>query len=316
MPFLPLALLAALIVVLLQLAVFGALDRRARAGRLARSTGPSGTLPQVPRTSPGARLWQGLLNRAARTSERLSVLKGADAEATAAQLRAAGFRSRDAVLIHAFLKLVLPVAGAALTLLWFTLRDGDAPAPLTRVIWVCGIALTCSKAPDSVLDRLVKRRLAKVRRDFPDMLELLVIASEAGLGPGPAMQRVARELRTAAPALSLELELLVIELGVLPRRAEAWKAFERRLPLPEIAVFANTLLQAESYGTPFAGALRTLMRDERSNRLLRIEEQAARVPALMTIPLILFIMPALFIVLVGPAALSILDNIMHGGFGK
>ncbi|WP_010141188.1 type II secretion system F family protein [Oceanicola sp. S124] len=316
MSLIPLALLTLLIAIPLQLAVFAALDRRARAARLARSAGRGPLLARPAAPSPGRRLGEALLRLAARTSERFVVLRGGDAEMTSVQLRAAGFRNRDAVLVHAFLKLVLPLAAGAVTLAWLHLRDGGAPALLVQVIWTCGLALAGSRGPDMVLAQLVKRRLARVRKDFPDMLELLVIASEAGLGPGPALQRVARELRPACPALSLELEQLVIELGVLPRRAEAWANFERRLPLPEIAVFTNTLLQAERYGTPFAGALRTLMRDERASRLLRVEEQAAKAPALMTVPLILFIMPALFIVLVGPAALSILDNIMNGGFGQ
>ncbi|MGI3166917.1 type II secretion system F family protein [Pseudooceanicola sp. 200-1SW] len=312
----PLILLTLLLLVPAQLALLTAIDRKTRAARLARSTGRGAARQTAPRPSVGRRAGQAVLRLAAGTSERLQILRGGDAETTAAQLRAAGFRNRDAVLIHAFLKLVLPLGCAALTLGWFYLRDRGAPAPLVLVIWTSAIALAGSKAPDVVLGRLVKRRLARVRKDFPDMLELLVIASEAGLGPGPAMQRVAHELRRTSPPLALELEQLVVELGVLPRRAEAWQNFEQRLPLPEIAVFANTLLQAERYGTPFAGALRSLMKDERAARLLRVEEQAAKVPALMTVPLILFIMPALFIVLVGPAVLSIIDNILAGGFGK
>lgn len=295
--------------------VLDAVERRARVARMTRvMSGRQGqVLPH--RTPLPKRIGQALGRVAAITSERVSVVRGGEAEASAELLRAAGFRSRDAVLIYAFLKLVLPILGAGLAALWFWLNFSQGQSLLLVSIWVIGTALGLSKAPDIYLTFLRNRRFKQIRKAFPDMLELLVIASEAGLGAGPALGRVANEISGSAPALSIEMQQLVIELSVLPNRSDAWIKLSERLPLSEISVFANALHQAERYGTPFAGALRTLMRDERSARLLRIEEHAGRIPALMTIPLILFIMPALFMVLIGPAVLNILDNIIDGGFG-
>lgn len=300
---------------LLQLLFMAVMDQRARRSRLARSISrqASGGRPFAIQPSVTARLAQGITRVAALTAERVSIVKGGEAEASAALLKAAGIRSRDAHVVYAFLKLVLPVAGGLVALLWLVFNGDDTTSPLKVITVVAATALTLSRAPDAILSRRKKKRLDSVRRGFPDMLELLVIASEAGLGPMPALKRVAREVYATCPDLAVEMQQLVIELGVLPDREQAWRNFEERLPLPEISVFANAMVQSARYGTPFRAALRSLMLDSRAQRLLRLEEQAGRLPALMTVPLILFIMPALFIVLIGPAALSILDNLMIGG---
>ncbi|MCI2214067.1 type II secretion system F family protein [Pseudosulfitobacter pseudonitzschiae] len=307
--------LAVPVLTALQLLVLNLIDRNARAARIGRTLGRLPVRSSAARQSLTERITREFRRIAQMTLERVSVMRGGEAEASAALLRAAGFRSRDAVLIHAFLKLVLPVAGLLLTILWFVIARDDATRLWVIMIWSCGVALGFSMAPDIILTHLRNRRFKQVRRSFPDMLELLVIASESGLSANPSLSRVATEIRAFCPPLASELQQLVIELSILPSRETAWRNFSERLPMSEITIFSNALMQAERYGTPFAGAMRTLMRDERAGRLLKIEEQAGRAPALMTVPLILFIMPPLFIVLVGPAVLSILDNIMDGGFG-
>ncbi len=302
--------------VITQLIVLWLFDQRARRNRL-RRVKAGGSTPKLPARGGSVRMrFQAMLTQAAAlTAERVSVVKGGQAEASTKLLKAAGIRNRDALLIYAFLKLLLPVSGVTMALIWLAFYSRDGLQPVSAVAIVCGCALLLSHAPEFYLARRRDRRLQKARRTFPDMLELLVIASEAGLGPVPALTRVAREIFPSCPDLAVEIQQLVIELNLLPDRGQAWKNLEERLPLPEISVFANAMSQAGKYGSPFRGALRSLMQDARAARLLRIEEQAGRLPALMTIPMILFIMPALFVVLIGPASLSILDNIMNGGMG-
>ncbi|AJE48840.1 type II secretion system F family protein [Celeribacter indicus] len=312
---LPLPLIAMVIAGLAlaaQIAGFGLIDRRTRTARLARlvtrkraGEGRNRPVSLVVRV----RRWIAEISRT--LFERVSIMSGGEADASAALLRAAGYRSRDAVFVHAFLKLVLPLSGCLLTAVW-RFVEGDL-ASLRGLIWVCGVALAASKLPDIYLRWRRDRRFEQVTRAFPDMLELLVVACDAGLGSGAALARVARDLQLVCPPLAQDIQQLVIELSILPEREQAWRNLEDRIPLPEIRIFSNALRQAERYGTPLTRALRTLMQEERARRLLRIEEKAGRLPALMTIPLILFIMPALLVVLVGPAALSILDNIMNGG---
>ncbi len=314
-PPLALVLIAALIFYFAQMAVLNAVDARARMARLNRTMKLQRNDRSMPKRSSSSVLLEMAKRIAINTSERFSIVNGGEAEASARLLRTAGFRGRDALLIYSFLKLLLPIGAVAFTWLWFSLDDASEMGLFMKAMIALAAALMLSKLPDVVLKYRQKKRYAEAHKAFPDMLELLVIATEAGLSFGPAINRVARELNDFAPTLSFEVRQLYVELNVLPDRDAAWISLSERLPLSEISIFSNAMMQAERYGTPISQALRTLMRDQRALRLLRIEEQAGRIPALMTVPLILFIMPALFVVLIGPAALNILDNIMGGALG-
>lgn len=308
-------LIAAPIFYFAQMAVLNAVDARARMARLNRTMKLQRNDRSMPKRSSSSVLLEMAKRIAINTSERFSIVNGGEAEASARLLRTAGFRGRDALLIYSFLKLLLPIGAVAFTWLWFSLDDASEMGLFMKAMIALAAALMLSKLPDVVLKYRQKKRYAEAHKAFPDMLELLVIATEAGLSFGPAINRVARELNDFAPTLSFEVRQLYVELNVLPDRDAAWISLSERLPLSEISIFSNAMMQAERYGTPISQALRTLMRDQRALRLLRIEEQAGRIPALMTVPLILFIMPALFVVLIGPAALNILDNIMGGALG-
>ncbi|MEQ5829172.1 type II secretion system F family protein [Sulfitobacter sp. NFXS29] len=314
-PPLALVLIAAPIFYFAQMAVLNAVDARARMARLNRTMKLQRNDRSMPKRSSSSVLLEMAKRIAINTSERFSIVNGGEAEASARLLRTAGFRGRDALLIYSFLKLLLPIGAVAFTWLWFSLDDASELGLFMKAMIALAAALMLSKLPDVVLKYRQKKRYAEAHKAFPDMLELLVIATEAGLSFGPAINRVARELNDFAPTLSFEVRQLYVELNVLPDRDAAWISLSERLPLSEISIFSNAMMQAERYGTPISQALRTLMRDQRALRLLRIEEQAGRIPALMTVPLILFIMPALFVVLIGPAALNILDNIMGGALG-
>lgn len=313
-PLIGLVLVAAPLIYFAQVAVLIAFDHRARMSRLNRTMNAGRAEKAMPERASSSYLLGTAKRIAINVSERFSVVNGGEAEVSAELLRSAGFRGRDALLIYSFLKLLLPIGGACFAWLWFTLGLSGQMHWMVVIMAVLASALVLSKVPDALLKLRQKKKFTEVRKAFPDMLELLVIATESGLGFGPALERVARELHPVAPSLSLEIRQLCIELNVLPDRGTAWNRLPGRLPLPEVSIFSNAMMQAELYGTPISQALRTLMRDQRALRLLRIEEQAGRIPALMTVPLILFIMPALFVVLIGPAALSILDNIMDGAF--
>ena len=153
----------------------------------------------------------------------------------------------------------------------------------------------------------ISKRWSKIRKGLPDALDLMVICAEAGLSLDATFTRVAREMRQAAPEVSDELDVTAIELGFLPRRRQALDNLGRRVDIPEMRSLTNALLQTEKYGTPLARALRVLAAEYRDQRLLRAEEKAARLPATMTVPMIIFILPTLFVVLIGPAVLRTMD---------
>ena len=149
-----------------------------------------------------------------------------------------------------------------------------------------------------------------IRKGLPDALDLLVICAEAGLTVDAAFGRVARELGKAYPELGDEFALTSIELGFLTDRRSAFENLANRIDLDAVRGVVTTMIQTEKYGTPLASALRVLSAEFRNERMMRAEEKAARLPAIMTVPLILFILPVLFIVILGPAACSINDALL------
>ena len=166
------------------------------------------------------------------------------------------------------------------------------------------------KGPDIWIANLVTKRTKEIRKGLPDALDLLVICAEAGLTVDAAFNRVARELGRAYPELGDEFALTAIELSFLVERRNAFENLAYRVNLEAVKGVVTTMIQTERYGTPLASALRVLSAEFRNERMMRAEEKAARLPAIMTIPLILFILPTLFIVILGPAACSISDNFL------
>ena len=153
-----------------------------------------------------------------------------------------------------------------------------------------------------------QKRMEAIRKALPDALDMLVICAEAGLSSDAALKRVVAEISRKASVLGEELNQTALELSFMPERRTALENLAERVPLPAINAFVNTLIQAEKYGTPLARAFKVLSQEQRTERMLRAEEKAGRLPATMTVPMMLFILPALFIVLIGPAVLDILDN--------
>ena len=181
---------------------------------------------------------------------------------------------------------------------------------------VAGTLILAYKAPDIWLKNKIDKRTHAIRKGLPDALDLLVICAEAGLTVDAAFGRVARELGRAYPELGDEFALTSIELGFLTDRRFAFENLAKRIDLDSVRGVVTTMIQTEKYGTPLASALRVLSAEFRNERMMRAEEKAARLPAIMTVPLILFILPVLFIVILGPAACSINDALIAGHWSR
>jgi tight adherence protein C len=171
------------------------------------------------------------------------------------------------------------------------------------------------KGPEIYLGNLIGKRTKGIRKGLPDALDLMVICAEAGLTVDAAFNRVAKELGRAYPELGDEFALTSIELSFLSERRMAFENLAYRVDLDAVRGVVTTMIQTERYGTPLASALRVLSAEFRNERMMRAEEKAARLPAIMTIPLILFILPVLFVVILGPAACSISDAFVHAKSG-
>jgi tight adherence protein C len=239
---------------------------------------------------------------------RLKLLSGAEARKSAELLTHAGWRARDALTIFMGLRIILPgVFGLVALAIVFTRDDMTT---MMRMSAAVGSAVLGAYAPLLTLKRFIKRRQKWIRRQLPDALDLLVICCEAGLSLDAGLTRVARDLGPAAPHLADELGLTAVELGFLPNRRQALQNLAKRTDLTELRGVVNTLVQTERYGTPLAQALRVLAAEFREERMLKAEEKAARLPATLTVPMIIFILPTLFVVLIGPAMVRVVHNFM------
>ena len=241
----------------------------------------------------------------------LQVLQEEQVLKAQAKLMQAGVRSKDLAFVVIFARLVLPIVLGAF-ILWLVYWVDYFPAwgSFKKYALVAGTVLLAYKAPDIWLKNKIQKRTHAIRKGLPDALDLLVICAEAGLTVDAAFSRVSRELGKAYPELGDEFALTSIELGFLTDRRFAFENLARRIDLDSVRGVVTTMIQTEKYGTPLASALRVLSAEFRNERMMRAEEKAARLPAIMTVPLILFILPVLFIVILGPAACSINDALI------
>lgn len=243
----------------------------------------------------------------------LKVLQDEQVQVAQRKLLQAGVRSKDYAYAVIFGRMVLPiiVGGLMVFLVYGTELFADWSA-IKAYGLVAGSFIAAYKGPDIYLKNKIDKRSAAIRKGVPDALDLLVICAEAGLTVDAAFGRVAKELGKAYPELGDEFSLTAIELGFLTDRRMAFENMALRIDLDSIRGVVTTMIQTEKYGTPLASALRVLSAEFRNERMMRAEEKAARLPAIMTVPLILFILPVLFIVILGPAACSINDALMTG----
>ncbi len=242
----------------------------------------------------------------------LRVLQDSQLKQTQVKLAQAGIRSKDAAVAVIFARMVLPIVlGGTIVVGVYMLGWFADYSPLKRSLIVGGTLLLSYKGPDIWLKNTITKRSHKIRRGLPDALDLLVICAEAGLTVDAAFARCARELGKAFPELGDEFMLTAIELGFLTERRQAFENLASRVALENVRGVVTTMIQTEKYGTPLASALRVLSAEFRNERMMRAEEKAARLPAIMTVPLILFILPVLFVFILGPAACSIADKFVH-----
>ncbi len=222
-------------------------------------------------------------------------------------LRSAGYHGPQAVSFFWWSKCILLFTSIALLACQFVLLPGAIKNDGIGLLVFC-LPIRNFFVPDYIIKRQRKMRLQRLSRSLPDGLDLLVICAEAGLSLDAALKRVAGEFITVVPELSEELLLTSVELSFLPDRRQALANLGARVELPAFHGVVATLIQTEKYGTPLAQALRALASEFREHRLLAAEEKAARLPAVLTVPMIIFILPALFIVLAGPAFIQVSER--------
>ncbi|MFM7027554.1 MAG: type II secretion system F family protein [Chakrabartia sp.] len=224
------------------------------------------------------------------------------------QLWQAGLRSNDLAVVLILSRIALPLVlgGMALLTIFFLNLWPDMSMVKRMAILIALVAIG-NKGPDVMIRNQITKRMEAIRLGLPDALDLLVICAESGLSVDAALTRLGSTLSSGYPELADEVSLTAIELGFLAERRQAYENLARRVPLDALQGICTTLIQTERYGTPLSSALRVLTAEFRNDRMMRAEAKAAKLPVLMTLPLVVFILPTLFILILGPAACSIAD---------
>ena len=248
-----------------------------------------------------------------RVIQRFNLMRTQQATKVIDRLAEAGWRSKDALVAFLFMKICLPFAfGVAAVFVIYGIDIIDVP-PLFRLMLAMVCVVIGAFVPEVFVKNAIQKRHTLIQQGLPDTLDLLVICAEAGLSLDAALTRVSREMERSAPEVADEFGLTAVELGFLPDRRQALENLMKRVQLPSVRGVVSTLMQTEKYGTPLSQSLRVLAAEYRGERMLKAEEKATKLPALLTVPLIVFIMPTLFVVLLGPAILRAIDGLGNMG---
>jgi tight adherence protein C len=237
--------------------------------------------------------------------ERLDLKRALADDATIAKLKMAGFRGQNPLTRFLFFRLVLPFAGMALGAIYVFALNGLPEQPFfikAFVVLVCAYA--GFYAPVVYVNNIAGKRKFSIQRAWPDALDLMLICVEAGMSIEAAFRRVAEEIGTQSVELAEELVLTNAELSFLQERRMAYENLSNRTGLESVKSVSQALIQAERYGTPLAHALRVLAQESREMRMNEAEKKAAALPPKLTVPMILFFLPVLFAVILGPAIMQ------------
>jgi tight adherence protein C len=220
----------------------------------------------------------------------------------------AGFRNPSAMTTFLFFRMVMPIALLVVSFFYvFIVLKLDYP--LLVKVAICLVAAGIGlKLPEIYLNNATSKRQLSIRRAWPDAMDLLLICVESGMSIEHAFRRVAGEIGTASIPLAEELTLTTAELSYLPDRRIAYENLNNRTGLESIKSVSTALIQAERYGTPLGTALRVLAQENRDMRMMEAEKKAAALPPMLTVPMIVFFLPVLFVVIMGPAMMQVFHS--------
>jgi tight adherence protein C len=227
------------------------------------------------------------------------------------KLAQAGWRGRTSSVMFVFARVAVPIAMLVLALLYLSTPGFASWAFSTKLMVSLIAGILSAYLPQLMLTNAIGKRQKALARAFPDALDLMVICVDAGVSIETAFQRVTEEMLSSSPVIAEEIALTSAELAFLGDRRLAYDNLAERTGLSSIKSLCTALVQAERYGTPLSVALRVLAQENRDARMSAAEKKAAALPAKLTVPMIVFFLPVLFIVIIGPAAIRVI-GIMHG----
>ncbi|CAN7684135.1 type II secretion system F family protein [Bosea sp. LjRoot237] len=221
------------------------------------------------------------------------------------QLTMAGFRGQQAEVGFLFFRLITPIALFLFAVFYIFVINSFGQTFITRVGIVIGAAYLGIKAPEIYLSNVTTKRQHSMRRAFPDALDLMLICVESGMSIELAFRKVSTEIGSQSVPLAEEFSLCTAELSYLSERRQAYENLAIRTGLESVKSVCTALIQAERYGTPLGTALRTLAQESRDQRMNEAEKKAAALPPKLTVPMILFFLPVLFVVIMTPAMIKV-----------
>jgi tight adherence protein C len=246
-----------------------------------------------------------------RVVERLQLSRLLEDPKVVEKLAQAGFRGPRPVSTFYFFRFVLPfVFAAAVAFYLFVIKDFGLPT-MNRITFAFAGLTLGYYAPNIYISNIAQKRRESIVLAFPDALDLLLICVESGMSIEAAIQKVSQEIGGTSIELAEEMTLLTAELSYLPERRQAYDGMARRANHPGIKSVMTAMIQAERYGTPLGAALRVMSKENRDMRLAQAEKTAAQLPAKLTVPMIVFFLPVLFVVILGPAILKVQDTMGH-----
>ncbi|MGH7028107.1 type II secretion system F family protein [Brevundimonas sp.] len=262
--------------------------------------------------APGASLRHSDEGFKKRVVERLNLTKLLEDPKVIENMAQAGWRGPKPVNTFYFFRFAMPFVCTAVAVFYLFVIDDFGLPPTLLLGVVVGAFAVGFYAPNVYLTNRIAQRRQSIVAAFPDALDLLLICVESGMSIEAAIQKVSQEVGSQSIELAEELSLLSAELSYLPERRMAYEGMAKRTNHPGIKSVATAMTQAETYGTPLGAALRIMAKENRDLRLSAAEKKAAALPAKLTVPMIVFFLPVLFVVILGPAIINIQD-MMKGG---
>jgi len=236
--------------------------------------------------------------------ERFSLKKAFADDQTALKLARAGYRGPAAVTTFVFLRFVVPLGVTMLAMFYFIFIFNKEGPLFLSITYGIGVGIASSYLPVILLQNKTTKRQQSIRSAWSDCLDLLLLCVESGMSIEHAFAKVAREIATQSEELGEELTLTTAELSFLDKRSRAFDNMAKRTGLDEVKSVMTALIQSDKYGTSVGSSLRVMAEEGREMRMMAAEQKAAALPPKLTVPLILFFLPVLFIMIMTPALMT------------
>ncbi|MBU1210581.1 MAG: type II secretion system F family protein [Alphaproteobacteria bacterium] len=254
---------------------------------------------------PGASLRQAPKGYMQQIVDQLNLRKHFDSEEVRTKLKMAGLRGQAPLVTYMFFRIAMPIIVFLGALFYMFVMAKLAYPPIVKVFFALIAGFIGYYLPNVFIHNMVQKRQQAIKQAFPDSLDMLLICVQSGMSVEAAFGKVSKEVMATSLELAEELSLTTAELSYLQERRLAFENLGKRTGIPGVKAVATALIQAERYGTPVSQALRVMAKENRDIRMSEAEKKAAALPPKLTVPMILFFLPVLFVVILGPAAITL-----------